>query len=466
MISLGTAEGDLSLKAKSALDESSKILARTSLTESFKNLSDYEVETLDYLFESCRNFDSLNKKLAAAVLAAAKLSDVCYCVDGGVGEDEASKIILKKHKDTVVCEGVTKSAHAAALANISSPYVSVSAYGVQQLKSCRAAIVYDIDGFIQADRVKQTLSFLFGEETECSFIRGDSVKKIKIYEIDRQKEYDYSCAVAVQEAEFLKKDRYDYADLEEIIRILRKPDGCPWDRVQTNESIRKNLIEEAYELVDAIERDDDDGIEEETGDVLLQAAFQSVLKEEQSVFSGGDAITRVVKKLIFRHSHIFGNDRAGDEQSALSVWEKNKNVEKSMTNFSQQLEAVPKNFPACMRAQKVQKRAAKSGMDFLSAVSAADKLGEEVAELLNALVNGKENEVLDEAGDVLFSAINCCRLAGVDCEEALRLSVDKFIKRFSECERQIIADGKNITDLNELELDWYWLRAKNALKAD
>jgi tetrapyrrole methylase family protein/MazG family protein len=340
---------------------------------------------------------------------------------------------------------------------------SVSAYDVKNLKSCPAAVIYDMDDEFVASEVKQKLSDLFGEESVCMFIRGDKTTKIAIYEIDRQKQYDITCAVAVEEDEFLKKARYDYADLERLIAILRAPGGCPWDRVQTNDSIKSNMIEEAYELVDAINRGDDEAIEEEAGDVLLQAAFHCVMKAEQGAFNGNDAITHVVKKLIFRHSHIFGDDKAQDENAALNVWEKNKAVEKNMTTFGEKVQAVPTNFPACMRAQKVQKRAAKSGMDFLSSVSASEKLGEEVAELINALIDDDKEHVKDEAGDVLFSAVNVCRLAGVDCEEALAQSVDKFTKRFVKCEQLIIADGKDITQLNELELDWYWLQAKRAL---
>jgi tetrapyrrole methylase family protein/MazG family protein len=270
----------------------------------------------------------------------------------------------------------------------------------------------------------------------------------------------------VEEGEFLQKSRYDYSDLEHIVKLLRAPGGCPWDRVQTNETIKSNMIEEAYELVDAINRGDDDGILEETGDVLLQAAFHSVLKEEQGAFNGADAITAVVKKLIFRHSHIFGKDKVSDADGALNVWEKNKAEEKHQTTFGEKVMAVPTNFPACMRAQKVQKRAAKSGMDFLSSVSASEKLGEEVAELLNALIEDDKEHVKDEAGDVLFSAVNVCRLAGVDCEEALSAATQKFSERFVCAEKLIIADGKDITDLNELELNWYWHRAKETLKGN
>ncbi len=461
LIGLGMCEGDLTLRAKSALDDATKIIARTANSDSFKSLKGYEVETLDCIFEKCRNFDTLNAKLASAVLKAAKQEDVCYCVDGGVCEDEACKIILSKHRDCVVYDTVSKAAHAYSAAKLTScGVVNISAYSVDELKSCAAVCVYDVDCDLIAGEVKQKLSYLFGEEKECVFIRGTHKKIIKIYELDRQKDYDATCAVAVQESEFLKKDRYDYADLLHMLELLRAPDGCPWDRVQTPESIKGNMIEEAYELVDAIERADADGIEEETGDVLMQAAFHSVLQSERGCFTGGDALTRVVKKLIFRHSHIFGGDKAASESEALGVWENNKKIEKGMSSFSQTVLAVPKNFPSCMYAQKVQKRASKSGMDFTCPEEAAKKLAEEVEELLCALKQSDGAAVCDEAGDVLFSAVNVCRLSGADSENALRASALKFAARFVECEKLIAADGREMTSLYPSELDKYWEKAK------
>jgi len=464
LIGLGVSEGDLTLRAKAALDGAERIIARTERCEGFKSLAGLKVETLDFIYEKSRNFDTLNKNLADFVLKAAKESKVCYCVDGSVCEDEACKIILKRRKDVTVLDGVSKGAHAYSAANLKGNATFVSAYAVKTLKSCNAAVVFDIDNELIAGTVKERLSYLFGEEKECFFMDEKGAKKIKIYEIDRQKNYSAACAVAVEADEFLQKQRYDFADLEEMIRMLRAPGGCPWDRAQSAETIKKNMIEEAYELVDAIERKDADGMEEETGDVLLQAAFHSVLAEERGDFTGGDALTRVVKKLIFRHSHIFGKDKAASEGEALGVWEKNKQKEKGQSTFTESVLAVPKNFPACMRAQKVQKRAAKSGMDYLSSVSAAEGLTDELGELISALTDGNEAGVFEEAGDVLFSAVNTCRLAGVDCEEALAASTQKFVKRFAECEKLILADGKNMTDLNELELDYYWKLAKNALK--
>lgn len=452
----------MTLAAKAALDGAEEIIARTSQGRAFESLKGYNVRTLDEVYMSSRNFDTLNKNLANAVISAGRERAVCYCVEGAVSEDIACSIILKKVKGVQVCEGVSRISHIKEVAKLGADSVTaVSAYSIRTLKSCQACIVYDMDDEYAASEVKQVLSDLFGEECDCTFVRGDEGKKIKVYELDRQKVYGGDCGVAISQGEFLKRLRYDYADLEHLVSLLRAPDGCPWDRVQTNASIKQNVIEEAYELADAIEREDDDGILEETGDVLLQAAFHSVLKDEQGVFNGTDAITHVVQKLIFRHSHIFGKDKASNESEALGVWDKNKAEEKHMTTFGEQVMAVPKNMPACMRAQKVGKRAAKSGMDFLSPVSASDKLWEEVKELVAAIQAGDKAATLEEAGDLLFSAVNTCRLAGVDCEEALAKATDKFAKRFVECEKLIIADGKDITKLDGQELDGYWIKAKN-----
>ena len=465
LIGLGIREGDLTLSAKDALDSADKILARTALSDSFKNLSSYAVTPLDGVFESAENFDDLNNKLAAEVLKAGESGAACYCVDGAVCDDIACSIILKKAQNVAVCEGVSRVSHVKNLAKLSCGTVTaLSSYDVRSLKSCRAAIIYDIDDGYAASEVKIVLSDIFGEETVCTFVGGNGVRKIKIYEIDRQEDYGISCAVAVEEGDFLKKERYDFADLVHMVEILRAPGGCPWDRAQTNKSIKSNVIEEAYELADAIERGDDEGVLEETGDILLQAAFHSLLKSEQGVFNFTDATTANVKKLIFRHSHIFGGDKAASENEALGVWDKNKLKEKHMTTFGESVAAVPNNMPSCMRAQKVGKRAGKSGMDFLSPVSASEKMWEEVKELVEAMQSGDKEAVFDEAGDVLFAAVNTCRLAGVDCEDALRAATDKFVKRFVACEKSVLADGKNMTDLDGLELDFYWLKAKNEVK--
>ncbi|MCD8294388.1 MAG: nucleoside triphosphate pyrophosphohydrolase [Clostridia bacterium] len=468
LIGLGIVKGDIPQRAYAALGKAGVILARSERSEAFASLEGYEVRTLDDVFKRSRTFDTLTKNIAKEVLAAAKTADVCYCVDGSVTEDLACGVIMAKHKDTEVIDSVSKSCNAINLAGVSTSGVyCTSAYDMESVRFCKAIAVYDIDDEYLAGIVKEKLSDIYGEESECWYVRANKAKKIRIYEIDRQGEYDMTSAVVAKEnPDFLKKDRYDYTDLEHMVAILRAPGGCPWDRVQTSESIKKNVIEEAYELADAIDRKDYDGIEEETGDIILQAAFHALMASEKGEFTSTDAITREVKKLIFRHEHVFGKAKATNDTEALGVWDSRKAVEKEQTTFGDTVLAVPRNFPACTRAQKVQKRAAKSGMDFLSSVSAAEEMVEETNELLDVLIKGEKDRVEDEAGDVLFSAVNVCRLAGVDCEEVLRKAVDKFTERFVKCEQLIIADGRDITQLDELVLNIYWIKAKDALLAE
>lgn len=464
---MGISEGDLTLRAKAALDSATRIIARDAHSESFKSLKGYDVFILSDIAGDGLNKDGLCENIAAEVIKESDRSDVCFCVDGAVCEDEVCKIILSEHEDCEVLDTLSRASAAYSAARLKcGQTVSVSAHSVKGLKSCRAACVYGIDSHEAALNVKQTLTRIFGGGTNCVFVRGGKTVIIKVCEIDSQGGYDQSCAVAVEEGEFLKKERYDFDDLEHIVELLRAPDGCPWDRAQTSSSIKKNMIEEAYELVDAIERGDEDGMEEETGDVLLQAVFHAVLSKERGGFTGADAITRNVKKLIFRHSHIFGGDNAKNEGEALSVWEKNKIKEKGQSTYGETLLAVPKNLPACMRAQKAGKRAAKCGFDFSSSAEASEKLWEEVREMAACKQKGDDDGTFEEAGDVLFSAINTVRLAGVDCEEALNSATDKFIRRFVECEKMIIADGKDIKEITKdgLLFDFYWQKAKNAVK--
>lgn len=464
VVGLGCSAEDLPEGGKQALLSGAKVLLRTGETPAAEGVKALGVEysTLDYIYGTSRNFDTLNKKLAAAVLAAAKEGDVVYCVDGAVPDDISARIVLSKSRTARAVCGVSKADAAFNACRVYAPARSAcSAYDLPQ--SGRPALplaVYDVDCDLIASDVKLRLCELYGDEADAFFVRGGKAKKIKLYELDRQKEYGATCAAVIGEIPLLQKTRFDYDDLVEILRRLRAPDGCPWDRVQTHESICKNMIEEAYELVDAIRSGDDGKILEETGDVLMQGAFHSVLGQERGAFSPEDVLSAVCAKLIFRHSHIFGADKAENAEGALSVWEKNKAEEKGQKTASDTVRDVPKVFPAAMRAQKAAKRAAKFGYDFKDANEAAEKVKEELGELLAAVEEKNAAHIAVEAGDLLFSAVNVGRLAGADCEESLQASTDKFTERFCRTEQLILADGKRMQDLSADELWDYYERAK------
>ncbi len=474
VIGLGVEKGDLTKRGEEAIlkaaKEGRKILVRTAHTCSYQTIAEMGVEhtCLDYVYETSRNFATLSKNLAKAVADSGE--DAVYLVDGAATEDNSVKALLKRTRGKLeIIDGVSRITALARVARFSDcSYTAVSAYELAEKAKegglTLPLIVYDVDDNALASDIKLVLGDLFGEELSASFIHNGKTKKIALYELDWQEDYDYTTAVAMEKQELLQKQRFTLDDLKEIVVRLRAPDGCPWDKVQTNESIKMSAVEEAYELMDAIDADDDEKILEEAGDILLQTVFHAVMKEEMGAFNLTDVVTGVCQKLITRHTHVFGEDKAKDGESALSVWEKNKMTEKHQETFADSVNDVPKCFPAAMRAQKVGKRAGKAGMDFADIKEAAAQLQRELDEFFVAQSAGHQEEIEKELGDVLFAAVSIGRKAGCDCEKALKESVDRFAARFTKAEALALADGKVVTELSDAEWDEYYKKAKKALK--
>lgn len=264
----------------------------------------------------------------------------------------------------------------------------------------------------------------------------------------------------VQVYRWEEKDFYNVADLLEIMAILRGEGGCPWDREQTHTSIRNNLLEEAYETVDAIDRLDDKDMVEELGDLLLQVVFHCQIAKERNAYDLDAVADGICKKLIYRHPHIFADVKADTSDEVLNNWDKLKNKEKHMRSYTDTLNAVPKAFPACIRAQKIQKRAAKAGYDFASLNDAILKLEEELNELKSALNMNDTSSAAAELGDIMFSAINVARHLNTDAEEQLAASTDRFISRFSGAENAANAMNKDLVLLTDEERDALWILSK------
>ena len=260
--------------------------------------------------------------------------------------------------------------------------------------------------------------------------------------------------------DFQYKDAYNINDLLQIMRLLRAPDGCPWDRVQTHESIRKNFIEETYEVVDAIDRHDYALMREELGDVLMQVIFHSIMEEEAGRFTFGDVCDEVCRKLILRHPHVFGSVDAETPEEVLRNWDAIKMASKSQEKVADSVDDVPRSLPALMRAQKVQKRSAKSGMDFADTADALRKVPEELDELMSAVDEGDSDRVTEELGDVLFSVVNIARFVGVDAEEALYRSTDKFARRFRALEELAQETGIDLKTAQPSLIDSLWEEVK------
>lgn len=260
--------------------------------------------------------------------------------------------------------------------------------------------------------------------------------------------------------EFERKTRYTVEDLCEIMRLLRSENGCPWDRVQTHESIRKNLIEETYEVVEAIDCKDSSMLKEELGDVLLQVVFHAQMEDEEGRFTFGDVANDICQKLIIRHPHIFSDTKADSVDQVLTNWNQIKQETKGQKTAAETLAAVPRQLPALMRSEKVQSRACKAGFDYPDVQSAFAELKSELDELSGAMEEADIAHIAEEIGDTLFAAVNVARFYDMDPEELLTRSCDKFICRFTSVEEQAEAEQINLKKADEKTLNRLWNAAK------
>ena len=257
---------------------------------------------------------------------------------------------------------------------------------------------------------------------------------------------------------FERKETYSLQDLIEILRILRAPGGCPWDRAQTHLSDRRNFLEEAYEAAEAFDRDDPALMCEELGDMLMQVLFNIHIEEDAGRFTTDDVTDHICKKLIFRHPHVFSNTRADDSEQVLVNWDKLKRQEKGQRTTADAMDSVARSLPALWRADKLQSKAAKAGFEFADVAGALDKLDEETRELRAAVETGTNFE--EELGDVLFAAVKVGRFCGVDPEAALTKTCEKFITRFRRVEEAVTARGQEMDEVPLDELTALWNAAK------
>ena len=253
---------------------------------------------------------------------------------------------------------------------------------------------------------------------------------------------------------FPEKDKYNYQDLLDIIALLRSPDGCPWDKVQTHQSIRRGLLEEAYEAAEGIDKDDPRLLCEELGDLLMQVVFHADIEKDAGTFTMDDVCDGVVKKLLYRHPHVFGDAHADSPEGVLVSWDALKRTEKGHKSTADAMDSVARSLPGLWRAEKIQKKAAADGFDFADIHGAMDKLREEVGELDTAVY--ENSNIAEEIGDVLFAAVKVARFAGIDPEDAIFATNEKFIRRYRAMENRISAKNADITQFSLDELIDIW----------
>lgn len=264
--------------------------------------------------------------------------------------------------------------------------------------------------------------------------------------------------------EFRQKEQYNIDDLREIMVILRGENGCPWDREQDHHTIRKNFLEETYEVLEAIDQEDPKLLCEELGDVLLQVVFHTRMEEEQNQFTFDDVVTGICRKLIHRHPHIFAEVQADTAEQVLKNWDAIKKEEKQQASYTETLENVPKVLPALMRSEKVQHRAKRAGLDYPDANGAMADLQSEIEELKDAISRNDLCNIDEELGDVLFSCVNISRFYQIDSEKSLTNAVEKFINRFREVERLSTEGHLNLQSADLDTLNMLWGCAKKSAK--
>lgn len=479
IVGMGFDAGDLTENAASAIRAGGKVFVKTAQTPtySFFEREGIAAESLDGFFDAADDFDQLNNRISSFLIEQSKGKDIVYCVDGN-GTDDLSVVWLVSflsQSDFKIVRGVGRfdAVFAASIlcgkgaADGVNNGLSASIYTATEVSRMKRffpdkrnnLIITEIENKFLASEVKLKLSTVYGDDQTVTFT--DCVKNydIAVKNIDMQRNYGVSTACVVPSVTFLTAKKHDFADLITIMDGLLGEGGCPWDRAQTHESIRVNLIEEAYELVDAIDKADIENMREETGDVLLQSVFHAMLGERDDEFDINEVLEELCHKLISRHTHIFGNVKAASPDEALKAWDNAKAKEKHYESAADKMQRVPKNLPALIYAYKLQKAAAKVGFDWPDASGAFEKLNEEIAEFKAAT---DQNEQTKEGGDLLFAAVNVLRHMKVEPEIALSAASKKFFDRFSYVEQHL--GERTIAECGLEKADELWNEAKKIYK--
>ena len=469
----------LTIGALKELKNNKNIYFRTEKHPTVDFLKDEGIkfESYDHAYEKYDSFDDVYKYIAEDLITKIKDDeDLIYAVPGHplVAEKSVINLIELCKENNVQYE---------VLPAVSFVDAMMEALQVDPIEGVKIIDAFDMKNQILdkrigtiitqvynkfiASEVKLRLLEGYEDDTEIIFVRAagveglESIRKIPLYELDWQEDIDYLTSIYIPKDLGNKKD---FQDLLDIIETLRNPGGCPWDREQTHESLKSALLEECYEVIDAIENEDEDALIEELGDVLLQVVFHASIGKEDGYFDIMDVIGGISNKMINRHPHVFGNEKANTSEQVLVNWDEIKKEEKGIKTLTEEMQNIAKSLPATTRAYKVQKKAKKVGFDWNDVNYAMDKVKEELNEI-KEVYNCEDKSIIEgEVGDLLFACINVARFLEVDGELALDKTIKKFIKRFSYIENEAIKNNKNLKDMTLEEMDKLWEEAKTSEK--
>lgn len=471
VVTLGPGDpGLLTLQTAETLTHARSLVLRTSQHPVAAWLEEKGIAftTLDALYERYEDFDALHEAMARQLWQQAAQGPLVYGVADAACDGSVAALYGMKPEEGEICTlaGVSRSDDC--LARMGG---SLSGIRILPASSCmqaahhtgEALLITELDSAVLAGDVKLWLSGAYDDEQELVFFpstvkRQRAPKRIPLWELDRQRSYDHTVCAYLPALPLTGRSRYCFDDLLRVMDTLRGEEGCPWDRAQTHESLRKYLIEEAWEVAAAIDGGDAEQLADELGDVLLLVVFHAHIGRCHGTFSVEDVTTAICRKMIFRHPHIFADAHCDTADEVLADWDKLKKQERGLTTQASVLKDIPVGLSALMRAQKVQKKAAQVGFDWDDALGALPKIHEEADEVRAELEAGRDPG--EELGDLLFSVVNVIRLAHGDAEGLMQKASDKFIRRFEAMENLIISDGKSLEDLTLGEMDVYWNRVK------
>ncbi|MFB9324356.1 nucleoside triphosphate pyrophosphohydrolase [Paenibacillus aurantiacus] len=484
VVGLGSGDADqLTLGVWRLLQQAKRVFVRTDQHPMMRLFQENELTyaSFDELYEQMDSFPDVYAAIADRLIAEAKSASdpIVYAVPGHPMVAERTVQLLRERCEP---EGIAlrilggESFLDQAFTRLG--FDPIEGFQLLDAASMKASLLRPelhtvigqvYDAFTASD-VKLTLMELYPDEHPVVIghalgVPGEEqIVTVPLYELDRAPGYGNLSLVWVPRSDDAVLRNRTFDRLHEIVAVLRSPEGCPWDREQTHQSIRKNFIEETYEAIEALDNDDPIGMQEEFGDVILQVMLHSQMEEEVGSFSVYDVIQTLNEKLLFRHPHVFGDKDAGNSQEALQNWEQMKAEEKKRKGIDPAaqslLDGIPPDLPALMKAYKLQKKAAKVGFDWDQIGPVLDKIQEELVELREAIAVKDREEQAGELGDLLFATVNAARFIDADPEEALARTNQKFKKRFAYIEQQLRISGRTFDQTDLTEMDRFWEEAK------
>lgn len=466
----------VTLGAYEELKSAEKIFLRTEIHPTVEYLREWGIrfETYDDKYESLDSFDEIYENIALDLIKQhEEFKDIVYAVPGHpqVAEKTVSLLLGLCGERNVEYKILPAVSFIDAMIDVLKidPVGGLKIVDAFDLDSqimdrrCGTVVTQVYDKYI-ASEVKLKLMEYYKDDSVIYFVRAagiegqESVRRIRLFELDRQIDIDYLTSIYIpRDTESIK----DFTDLMAIMDTLRGEGGCPWDREQTHKSLKRYLVEESYEVIEAIDEEDYSMLSEELGDVLFQVVFHARIGKENEAFNINDVINTICLKMISRHPHVFAKEVAETSEAVLVNWDRIKREEQGLKSTTDELKHVAKSLPSLIRAEKVQKKAAKVGFDWDSVEGALDKVLEEYHEIKEAYKGSEKEKTSEEVGDLLFAAVNVARFLDIDPEYALHYTIEKFISRFKYIEDHAALIGLSIEDMTLEEMDGLWNEAKS-----